>query len=53
MNAIEMRKVLIGPDSDKKALFDELMAKGMSGEALQDYEIVVMEALKKLLFKAE
>lgn len=53
MNALEMRKVLSGPDAEKKALFDTLMAKGMSGEPLEDHEVVVMEALKKLLFKAE
>lgn len=52
MTALEMKRVLVGSDEQKKNLFDELMAKAMSGEQLEDYELVVFETLKNMLFKA-
>lgn len=52
MTAIEMNRVLRGTDEEKRNLFDDLMGKAMSGEPLEDYEVVILETLKKMLFKA-
>jgi hypothetical protein len=47
----EMLLILKGSLDDKKLLFDELIEKANSESGLEGGEIVVLEALKKDLFK--
>lgn len=50
MSNQEMQKVLrSGTQTEKKALFDELLLKVTTGEAVTDGEMVFLEALKKEL----
>ena len=47
----EMLAVLKGTVDEQKSLFDEFISRMSSGEILEEGEIIVMEALKKQLFK--
>jgi hypothetical protein len=46
-----MLAVLKGSQDDKKLLFDELIEKATSEDGLDAGEVVILEALKKDLFK--
>ena len=47
----EMLAILKGSVDDQKILFDEFISRMSSGEILEEGELIVMEALKKQLFK--
>lgn len=47
----DMLTVLKGSVDDQKILFNEFISRMASGEILEEGELIVMEALKKQLFK--
>lgn len=53
MTAQEMLQILKGDADGKRRLFQDLTSKLSEGEALEDDEISIFEALKKDLIKPE
>jgi len=47
----DMLDILKGSTEDQKVLFDEFISRMGSGETLEDGELIILEALKKQLFK--
>lgn len=47
----EMLAILKGTTEEQRMLFDEFISRMASGEILEEGEVIVMEALKKQLFK--
>jgi hypothetical protein len=47
----EMLAILKGSTEEQKVLFDELIGRMASGELLDDGELIILETLKKELFK--
>jgi len=46
-----MLAILKGTTEEQRMLFDEFISRMASGEILEEGELIVMEALKKQLFK--